>query len=224
MSKVIPALVARPAPRRPPIRTIRGLAAGQDGSSSAAFTSQAIDGMEIALGFLTAVAIGTTGVGAGIITAPVLILFFHVPPVYAVGTALTFGVAVKVLVVPMQLARKQVDFRVLGYMLAGGAPGGGPGAPISANHHVAERRGSRFFVRRSGSVRIAGVACNHSVDRGAGSGNGPVLRSLRIAGWQRIPVDCRQLRRGHSDQAHHRRRGGGIRRHLSRCDRTATSA
>src|SRR5580704_14755263 len=79
--------------------------------------------MEIILGFLIAVAIGVTGVGAGIITAPVLILFFHVPPVFAVGTALAFGVAVKLLVVPMQLARKQVDFRVLGYMLAGGIPG-----------------------------------------------------------------------------------------------------
>ena len=53
--------------------------------------------MEIALGFLIAVAIGITGVGAGIITAPVLILFFHVPPAYAVGTALAFAVAVKLL-------------------------------------------------------------------------------------------------------------------------------
>ena len=79
--------------------------------------------MEIVLGFLIAVAIGITGVGAGIITAPVLILFFHVPPANAVGTALAFGVAVKVLVVPFQLARKQVNFRVLRYMLAGGVPG-----------------------------------------------------------------------------------------------------
>src|ERR1019366_9601809 len=97
------------------------------------------DGMEIALGFLTAVAIGTTGVGAGIITAPVLILFFQVPPVYAGGTALTFGVAVKVLVVPMQLARKQVDFRVLGYMLAGGLPGGIGGSLLPAQHDLAAR-------------------------------------------------------------------------------------
>src|ERR1700680_2434118 len=79
--------------------------------------------MEIILGFLIAVAIGVTGVGAGVITAPVLILFLHVPPVRAVGTALAFGVAVKLLVVPMQIYRKQVDFRVLGYLLAGGLPG-----------------------------------------------------------------------------------------------------
>ncbi len=79
--------------------------------------------MEIVLGFIIAVAIGITGVGAGVITAPVLILFMHVPPAHAVGTALAFSVAVKILVVPMQIYRKQVDYKVLGYMLAGGLPG-----------------------------------------------------------------------------------------------------
>src|SRR5271154_669027 len=79
--------------------------------------------MEIVLGFIIAVAIGVTGVGAGVITAPVLILFMHMPPARAVGTALAFSVAVKLLVVPMQIYRKQVDYRVLGYLLAGGVPG-----------------------------------------------------------------------------------------------------
>lgn len=79
--------------------------------------------MEIVLGFIIAVAIGITGVGAGVITAPVLILFMHVPPAHAVGTALAFSVAVKILVVPLQIYRKQVDYKVLGYMLAGGVPG-----------------------------------------------------------------------------------------------------
>lgn len=79
--------------------------------------------MVIVLGFIIAVAIGVTGVGAGVITAPVLILFMHVPAAHAVGTALAFSVAVKMLVVPMQIYRKQVDYRVLGYMLAGGVPG-----------------------------------------------------------------------------------------------------
>ena len=113
--------------------------------------------MEIALGFLIAVAIGITGVGAGIITAPVLILFFHVPPVYAVGTALTFGVAVKVLVVPMQLARKQVDFRVLGYMLAGGLPGVIAGSLILAKLNVPGRLGILNTALGSTIVLIAAL-------------------------------------------------------------------
>ncbi len=79
--------------------------------------------MEIVFGFIIAVITGVTGVGAGVITAPVLIIFMHIPPAHAVGTALAFTVAVKLLVVPMQVHRNQVDYRVLGYLLAGGIPG-----------------------------------------------------------------------------------------------------
>src|SRR5260370_35058772 len=98
--------------------------------------------MEIVLGFLIAVAIGITGVGAGIITAPVLILFFHLPPAHAVGTALAFAVAVKVLGVPMQVFRRQGNFRILGYMLLGGLPGVLAGSPVLAEPSRPRRRGS----------------------------------------------------------------------------------
>ena len=93
--------------------------------------------MEIVLGFLIAVAIGITGVGAGVITAPVLILFLHVPPVQAVGTALAMVFAyslplaekdANLLLVPTSLAtvwtgflmlttRKKAIMQVLGYLL-----------------------------------------------------------------------------------------------------------
>ena len=113
--------------------------------------------MEIILGFLIAVAIGVTGVGAGIITAPVLILFFHVPAANAVGTALAFGVAVKLLVVPMQLYRKQVDFRVLGYMLAGGVPGVLAGSFLLAKLNVPGRQGILYATLGSTIVVMAAL-------------------------------------------------------------------
>jgi uncharacterized protein len=113
--------------------------------------------MEIVLGFLIAVAIGITGVGAGIITAPVLILFFHVSPAYAVGTALAFAVAVKLLVVPMQLFRKQVDFRVLGYMLAGGLPGVLAGSLILAKLNAPGKQGILYALLGSTIVVMAGM-------------------------------------------------------------------
>jgi hypothetical protein len=113
--------------------------------------------MEIVLGFLIAVAIGITGVGAGIITAPVLILFFHMPPARAVGTALAFGVAVKLLVVPMQLYRKQVNFRVLGYMLAGGLPGVAIGSVILAKLNTPAQQGILFAALGSTIVVMAAV-------------------------------------------------------------------
>ena len=79
--------------------------------------------MEIVLGFIIAAAIGLTGVGAGVITTPVLILFFHLPPAQAVGTALIFASLVKLLGAPVFLVRKQVHWRTLLLLIAGGLPG-----------------------------------------------------------------------------------------------------
>jgi uncharacterized membrane protein YfcA len=79
--------------------------------------------MAVLLGFLIAIAIGVTGVGGGILTAPILILFLGMPPVEAVTVALVFAAAVKLLIAPAYLWRKQVDFRILFKLLAGGIPG-----------------------------------------------------------------------------------------------------
>jgi uncharacterized membrane protein YfcA len=79
--------------------------------------------MEFLLGFLIAAAIGLTGVGAGTVTTPVLILFLHLPPALAVGTALIFSTAVKLLAAPVYLIRKQVHWRTLLFLIAGGLPG-----------------------------------------------------------------------------------------------------
>ena len=75
------------------------------------------------LGFLIAAAVGLTGVGAGSVTAPVLILFFKQGPAAAVGTALVFSFAIKALVAPIYLRRRQVDLPALGALCLGGIPG-----------------------------------------------------------------------------------------------------
>lgn len=79
--------------------------------------------MDYLIGFLIAVVIALTGVGAGVITAPLLILFMHVPLEIAVSTALAYSAIVKLIVVPVQVVRRQVNYRVLGWMLLGGLPG-----------------------------------------------------------------------------------------------------
>jgi uncharacterized protein len=79
--------------------------------------------MELILGFFIASLIAMTGVGAGTITAPLLILFLGVPVPEAVGTALAYSAAVKLIVVPIQIWRKNVVWRTLGVMLATGVPG-----------------------------------------------------------------------------------------------------
>lgn len=79
--------------------------------------------MEVLLGFGIAMAIGLTGVGGGVITAPALILFLGMPPIQAVTTSLIFAACIKLFIAPTYLWRKQVNFRILALLLAGGLPG-----------------------------------------------------------------------------------------------------
>jgi len=78
--------------------------------------------VEILAGFVIALAIGITGVGAGSITAPILILFFHQSASDAVTTALVFGTVVKLIATPIYFARGQVNFGILKYVALGGLP------------------------------------------------------------------------------------------------------
>jgi uncharacterized protein len=79
--------------------------------------------MEYLIGFVIALFIALTGVGAGTVTVPVLVLFLGVPAPVAIGIGLMFSTAVKLILVPAQIARRNVAWRTLGYMLLGGAPG-----------------------------------------------------------------------------------------------------
>jgi len=79
--------------------------------------------MQYVIGLLIALFIALTGVGAGTVTVPVLVLFLGVPAPEAVGIGLMFATAVKFILVPAQIARKNVVWRTLGYMLLGGVPG-----------------------------------------------------------------------------------------------------
>ncbi len=79
--------------------------------------------MEVLLGFGIALAISLTGVGAGSLTTPLLILLLRTSPTVAVGTALAFGAVVKIASVPIYAVRHQVNLRILFLLLAGGLPG-----------------------------------------------------------------------------------------------------
>jgi uncharacterized protein len=79
--------------------------------------------LEVLIGLMAGAAIGITGVGGGVITAPILVLFLNMPPPESVGTALVFSAAVKVNAMLIYLRRKQIHWRTLSYLLAGGIPG-----------------------------------------------------------------------------------------------------
>lgn len=78
--------------------------------------------MTVLAGFLIALAVGVTGIGAGSLTLPLLVLL-GVSPVAAVATALAFTVVLKLVAAPFCLLARQVDFRVLRKMLTGALPG-----------------------------------------------------------------------------------------------------
>src|SRR5665213_295763 len=79
--------------------------------------------MRYLIGFVIALFISLTGVGAGTVTVPMLVLFLKVPAPVAVGIGLMFSAAIKLILVPSQIARKNVAWRTLGFMLLGGLPG-----------------------------------------------------------------------------------------------------
>ena len=79
--------------------------------------------MRYIIGFVIALFIALTGVGAGTVTVPVLVLFLGVPAPVAVSIGLMFSAAIKLILVPSQILRRNVAWRTLGFMLLGGAPG-----------------------------------------------------------------------------------------------------
>jgi len=79
--------------------------------------------MQYLIGFVIALFIALTGVGAGTVTVPMLVLFLKVPAPTAVGIGLMFAAAIKLILVPSQIARRNVSWRTLGFMLLGGVPG-----------------------------------------------------------------------------------------------------
>jgi uncharacterized protein len=79
--------------------------------------------MEIVLGFLIAATVGITGIGGGSFTTPALVLLIGLPAGEAVGTAMVFAAALRLLAAPFYLLRRQVNSKYLGFLLLGAVPG-----------------------------------------------------------------------------------------------------
>jgi uncharacterized protein len=91
--------------------------------------------MHYLVGFILGILIGTTGVGGGTITAPILILVMGFPARIAVGTALMFSATLKIFASSLYLLKRQVNLRVLAYLVAGGLPGAMIGAVVLEGLH-----------------------------------------------------------------------------------------
>jgi uncharacterized protein len=94
-----------------------------------------VGGMYYLIGLILGILIGTTGVGGGTITAPILILVMGFPVKIAVGTALLFSAVLKIFASCLYMLKRLVNLRVLAYLVAGGLPGAMVGAVVLEELH-----------------------------------------------------------------------------------------
>jgi uncharacterized protein len=78
--------------------------------------------MLVLSGFLTGLLVGLTGVGGGALMTPLLLLFFGVAPVTAIGTDLWFAAITKVVAGGVHHSKGLIDWQVLRRMWLGSLP------------------------------------------------------------------------------------------------------
>ena len=74
------------------------------------------------VGLLVGFLVGLTGMGGGSLLAPILILVFRIPPVWAVGTDIAYSTVTKALGSVVHIRQKQVNFKVALWLACGSVP------------------------------------------------------------------------------------------------------
>ncbi len=74
------------------------------------------------VGLLVGFLVGLTGMGGGSLLAPILILIFRVPPVWAVGTDIAYSTVTKALGSVVHIRQKHVNFKVALWLACGSVP------------------------------------------------------------------------------------------------------
>ena len=73
-------------------------------------------------GLFVGILIGLTGMGGGSLLAPILILFFRVPPIWAVSTDLAYSTVTKAVGSVIHIREKHVNFKVAFWLASGSIP------------------------------------------------------------------------------------------------------
>lgn len=74
------------------------------------------------VGLMIGILVGFTGMGGGSLLAPIMILFFRIPPVWAVGTDIAYSTVTKALGSIVHIRQKNVDFKVAFWLARGSIP------------------------------------------------------------------------------------------------------
>ena len=78
--------------------------------------------LTVLLGFGVGVSLGLTGIGAGVVLTPALVVLFRLSPVTAVGTSLAFSLVTKSAGAAQHLRQETVDRDVVRWMALGSLP------------------------------------------------------------------------------------------------------
>jgi uncharacterized membrane protein YfcA len=73
-------------------------------------------------GALVGILVGLTGMGGGALLTPLLVLFFHVPPLAAISSDLVTSLVMKPIGAAVHLRRKTVQTGLLGWLALGSVP------------------------------------------------------------------------------------------------------
>src|SRR6202140_2924150 len=74
------------------------------------------------VGLLIGILVGLTGMGGGSLLAPILILIFGVPPLWAVGTDVVYSSVTKALGSVIHIRQKHVNFKIALWLACGSGP------------------------------------------------------------------------------------------------------
>jgi len=74
------------------------------------------------VGLLIGLLVGFTGMGGGSLLAPIMIIFFRVPPVWAVGTDIAYSTVTKAVGSIVHIRQKNVNFKVAFWLACGSVP------------------------------------------------------------------------------------------------------
>lgn len=73
-------------------------------------------------GLLIGILVGLTGMGGGSLLAPIMILLFRIPPVWAVGTDVAYSTVTKAVGSIIHIRQKTVNFKVALWLACGSVP------------------------------------------------------------------------------------------------------
>jgi uncharacterized protein len=158
----------------------------------------------VIVGFIVGVCIAYSGVGAGALTTPLLVLFLGVGTDVAIGSDLLFALGTKLVAMIAHVQRRTVQPSVLWRLSVGGLPGAIIGVIVSAHlHRVFDLHQLEHVLRLAVAAALlisaAGIIFNRGLagDRSAAEANGmPTFRIAAIGFFVGLTVSITSIGAG----------------------------